>query len=442
MRGESARRAARPGREPPVARVYWQEDRTPENGLCPPLAKDARAEIVVVGGGVAGLSCARALSEAGRQVVLLEKSSCGGGASGRSSGFVTPDSEMELSDLIRLRGESRARRLWEFAVSGVEAIRADIERYAIDCDMQLQDSLFLASSRSGAAIVRREHEARQKLGYESTLYDSRALAAVLGSEECCGGVRYPGTFAVNAFRYCRGMRDALSREGVVIHEHTQVTGVAEGEVRANGHTVRADAIVLCLDRFLPELGVLPAEVYHVQTFLAVSTPLSEAQIAVLFPEARLMVWDTDLVYQYFRMIGGGRLLVGASSVLHTYSSKTEALAPGILHKMRAFLGSKFPSVPVELEYFWPGFIGVSKDFLPLAARLAERSSLHVVSGATGLPWAAALGKYVAEKILSNRSDLDDDFDPERRFPIGRSMQSIVGKPSAFALSHGIVKYLR
>jgi gamma-glutamylputrescine oxidase len=197
--------------------------------------------------------------------------------------------------------------------------------------------------------------------------------------------------------------------------------------------------VLCLDRFLPEVGLLPREVYHAQTFLAVSAPLTGAQLANMFPGGRMMVWDTDLVYQYARVTGDDRLLLGASSLLETYAADERPLAPRILRKMRAWLRRSFPQVQVRLEYFWPGLIGVSKDFLPLAGREPLHPTTCVVSGATGLPWAAALGRYIAQKLQSDRSDLDDEFDPRRRFPVGPRVQGLIGKPRAFALSHGIVK---
>lgn len=427
---------------PPALRVFWREQRPERERRLPPVAQDLSAEVAVVGGGVAGLHCAQTLREQGRSVVLLERETCGGGASGRSSGFITPDSEMELSRLVRDRGAEEARRLWEFAAGGVEAIRANVERHGLDCDLQVQDSLFLASSKRGAARIRDEHRARQNLGYGSTFYDAAALPAVLGARGCCSAVRYPGTFGINAFRYCQELRDRLVRSGVIVHENSPVTAVGEGRVLANGCTVRAEVVVLCLDRFLPELGLLPREVYHAQTFLAVSAPLDAAQIARIFPERRLMVWDSDLIYQYFRLTGGGRLLLGASSALLTYARRERPAAPRVLRKMRAWLGRTFPGVPVELEYFWPGLIGLSKDFIPLALLDPARPALGLVSGATGLPWAAALGRYMAEKIQSGRSDFDAAFDPRRRFPVGPAVQSLLGKPGAFALSHGIVKILR
>ena len=426
----------------PLSQVYWYHQRPRPRRELPPLAVDTKAEIVVVGGGVAGLTCAQALSEHGRKVLLLERAFCGAGASGRSSGFITPDSEMELSDLVRSRGLERARRLWEFVVSGVDEIRHNIERHGIDCDFQVQDSLFLANSPKGASKVTREHDARTRVGYESTLYDAHTIRSVLTSKECCGGVRYSGTFGINAYLYCQAMRDILCESGVTILERSRVTEVGEGRVKANGFTVRADHVVLCVDHFLPELGELPTEVYHLQTFLAATAPLTDAQISTIFPESRLMVWDSDLIYQYFRVTGDNRLLLGGSSAQYTYSRRQHQNAPRIVRKMRAFAHRKFPQAPVEIEYFWPGFIGVSKDFLPLAGQDQTRRSISFVSGATGLAWAAALGRYMAEKIMSSRSDFDDEFDPRRSFAVGPSIQRLIGKPGAFALSHGIVKLLR
>ena len=426
----------------PRPRVYWFEQGTRPTRELPPLNGDTKAEVVVVGGGVAGLACAQALSEQGRKVLLLERDACGSGASGRSSGFITPDSEMELSDLVRTRGPESAKRLWEFVVSGVDDIRRNIEGHDIHCDFQVQDSLFLANSPRGAAKVIKEHDARTRIGYDSTLYDALTIRSVLASKECCGGVRYSGTFAINAYLYCQAMRNILRESGVTIHERSCVTEIGEGRVSANGFTVRADAVVLCVDQWLPGFGLLPNEVYHIQTFLAASAPLTDSQVSMIFPESRLMVWDSELIYDYFRLTGDNRLLVGGSDVLYAYARKAHKSAPRILRKLRAFVRHKFPHTPVEIEYFWPGLIGVSKDFLPLVAQDAARPTISYVSGATGLPWAAALGRYMAGKIASGRSDFDDDFDPHRRFAVGPSLQRFIGKPGAFALSHGVVKLLR
>jgi len=75
--------------------VYWHSLQDPG----PPrvLSDEIKTSVAIVGGGMAGLSCAQKLHEAGCPVVLIERDFCGAGASGKTSGFITPD---ELKEKI------------------------------------------------------------------------------------------------------------------------------------------------------------------------------------------------------------------------------------------------------------------------------------------------------------------------------------------------------
>src|SRR4051812_18352191 len=110
--------------------VYWFERQAP---ALPPLGGTITADAVVVGGGMMGLMCARTLAARGMRVCVVEAATCGGGASGRSSGFITPDSELEFADLVKHFGKETARTLWEFACGGVNLIRSAITQNAIHC---------------------------------------------------------------------------------------------------------------------------------------------------------------------------------------------------------------------------------------------------------------------------------------------------------------------
>src|SRR6186713_215518 len=97
-------------------KVFWYEKKGAPRAA---LKGDRTADIVIAGGGVAGLMCAHEFAQAGKQVVLLEKDFCGAGASGKSSGFISPDSELELDDLISSYGKDTAGALWKFVEDGV-----------------------------------------------------------------------------------------------------------------------------------------------------------------------------------------------------------------------------------------------------------------------------------------------------------------------------------
>lgn len=422
--------------------VYWYIQRELRPHHPDPLESNANADTVVIGGGVAGLTVAEMLSSNGHQVILLEKSFCGGGASGKSSGFITPDSELELSDLVRNKGPEEAKRLWKFVSGGVKHLQKNIQQQGIDCDYQVQDSLFIANTAKDIKVVAHEHAARRSLGYASTLYDPSSIRSVIGSNDYVGAVRYPDTFGMNAFLYCQFMRDHLRKKGVKVHEQTPATRLLNDRVEANGLSIHTKNVVVCTDHMLPDLKLVPRDIYHAQTFLSISKPLSDADIRQIFPAEPMMVWDTDLIYQYFRVTGDNRLLFGAASMVYTYDRRERTATEGIRRKMLSYLKKKFPSISIDIEYLWPGLIGVSKDFVPLAARAENNPDLYFIGGAAGIPWAAALGSYIAEKVLHDRSDFDEVLNPHRPYPFVSKLQPITGTPIAFALSHAMVKYLR
>ncbi len=420
--------------------VFWYTLKQPATAI--KLFGETSADVVVVGGGMAGLSCAQKLSEAGLSVVLVEKDFCGAGASGKTSGFITPDSEIELSSLLANYGEDKAKNIWEFVLSGVDIIRDNIKQNNIQCDYQVQDSLFIANTPTQKKYVEGENISREALGYKSKLYNSEEIRQIVGSVQYSGAVRYPDTFGINSYLYCQALRDILIKAGVKIYEDTLVTHVHSKGVNTPNGTIFAKHIVICGDRFIPDLGLLEKEIYHVQTFLGISKPLSDVEIKSIFKESRMMVWDTDLVYNYFRVTGDNRVLLGGGDVFYTYAHKPSTNTVRFKRRLTAYFKNKFPNIAIELEYIWPGMLGVSKDLLPIMGSDEKMENVWYVGAATGLPWAAALGVYAAEKIISGRNEFDEDFSWRRKFIIGPRIQSILTTPLTYAVSHGMAKYIK
>lgn len=405
------------------------------------LHENITTDVVIVGGGMAGLSAAQAFHAKGYSVVLLEKYYCGAGASGKSSGFITPSSEFDLSYVYRLFGADHAKQLWGFVMGGVELIRNNITQYNIVCDLQQQDTLVVANSKGDFADLQKEYDMQQQLFGQGFLYQKDELTSVIGSPTYFGGLRIANTFGISTYLYCQAMKEMLMKAGVQVFEETPVVTIDAQGAHTPYATVQADHIVVCVDRFLPDLHRLVHDVFHAQTFIMVSAPLPDDAIKKMFPAHPLMVWDTDMIYQYYRIIEGNRLIVGGGSLLSTFWGKEQHNAIGMYKKLRQYVAKRFPDISPHFEYLWPGLIGISKDIMPIADFDTKDPRIYYITGATGLPWAAALGRHSAERIIDGNKVFDTYFSSQRKFPLPQFFQALFGKRITFSLSNFISLYM-
>jgi gamma-glutamylputrescine oxidase len=332
--------------------------------------------------------------------------------------------------------------LWDFASDGVSSIRKAVLADQIACDMQPHEALFVAATPAGAKLIASEFSIRQRFGYACTHYARDQLPAIVNSSAYFGALRFGDTFSIDGYRCCVGLRNALLETGTQVFEHSAVTRITENGVETAGGFVQAPRVVICTDRLLPDLGLARREIYHAQTFLAISECLANSDVDRLFPSEPFMVWDTDLFYKYFRLTGDRRLLIGGSSLAGTYSRREKHQPDEVVRRATDYLVKRFPGLSVRFVACWPGLIGITQDFAPIVGRHPRFPSVYFAGGAAGLPWAAALGRYLADTILDGRDDLEDVLGVDRKFPVGSQLQAVIGAPAAFALSHGIQKFLR
>lgn len=415
-----------------------------EDSILPPLEKDIEADVVIVGAGAAGLSAAYAFIGKGLKVVILEKNICGGDTSGKSAGFLTPDSELELSQLLRRFGITGAADLWHVATTGVGMMKERIQKHSIDCDFQVQDSLFLGLGKSGWEDVQEEVASRKQLGFDQILYSKDQLNGIIGSNAYSGAVRYSGTYGVDALLFCQGMKKILLEHGIQIFESSEVEKIEDHKVSTHLGSVKAGQVIFCADKLQPELTHFADNVYHAQTFLSVSEPIGEKELNQMFPNGRFQCWDSDVVYSYFRLLGTDRLLLGGGDMRTTFSAQDVNSSSVIDHVIRKFK-EKFPLLhDLEFIQYWPGRIDCTRDLLPTVAREESQPWLHFVLGCVGLPWATFCGDFAARHAYDDSACNDhhyyEYFHPDREFFVPLWLEKILGKQLVFSINNGWAKY--
>jgi gamma-glutamylputrescine oxidase len=417
-----------------------------EYKYCPPLTKAIKCDVLIVGGGFSGVSAAAEFLRKGLNVVLIEKNIVGGSSSGRSAGFLTPDSELELHQLVRRYGVKAAAEIWEAPVRGINRLVDNIRKHDIRCGLLLQDSLFLGLGAGGSEAVAEELECRESCGFtDQRTYDAGGLGQILGAQGYTAGIRYGGTYGVNPLACLQGFKDLLIDNGMQVFESTAMVKLEDHTAYTHAGSVTADKIIVAVDKLTTSISPLADEAFHAQTFLSVTEPLNDRELGILFPSGEQMqCWDSKLVYSYFRLTGDNRLLLGGGTPITTFL-KDAYNNPGIIKRVIKDFRSHFPQLnDLSFMHFWPGQIDMTRDLLPVIARPSGQPHVRFILGCVGIPWATFCGSFAARVVLG---EADEDyrkyynyFSNRRTFALPSSLGRIIGKPLLFSMANSWAKF--
>jgi glycine oxidase len=203
-------------------------------------------DVVVVGGGVIGLSCAWRAAQRGARVAVLERGEPGAGATRVAAGMLAPVGELTFGEPELLELTLAAARLYPEFVEELEATTGESTGY------ERLGALHVALDRDEAAQLRRVHDLQRSLELEAEWLPPRRCRELEPglTPSFHGGVFAAGEAAVDPRALTRVLLAALRNEGVEVRTGTEVVdGIFEGErlagVRAaGGEEIHADAVVL------------------------------------------------------------------------------------------------------------------------------------------------------------------------------------------------------
>jgi glycine/D-amino acid oxidase-like deaminating enzyme len=393
-------RGVYPGGRVSATTPYWlDEPYTPRL----PLDGPAEVDACVIGGGVGGLSCARALGRYGLRTLVLEGRTVAGGASGRNGGFLLAGAAAFHVDARERYGRDAARRLYARTLAAQEEVFALARELRAGDAVRRVGCLRLAASPEEAEHVVRHYEALREDGFPAELVEGDDLPAVLrriGSVACV--TAHDG--ALQPARWIRTLARAAEREGVTIHEGTPVAGPipapGEGGLRTPRGTVRAAHVVVAADGALPQLVPEYADRIRSRRLHMVATaPLGE-------PILDRIVY-TRWGIEYFQQLPDGRLACGGFGDVDGERSYTtvEEGDPAIWARLERYVQTDLGLGDAQVTHRWVGVVGYGDDGRPFVGPVPGREGLHVLGGysGTGNLVGFVAGEAVAERIATGHS---------------------------------------
>jgi gamma-glutamylputrescine oxidase len=401
----------------PPARSYYAAS-SPPAAPHAPLAGDLQADVVVVGGGIAGLSAALHLTQRGYDVALLEANSVGYGASGRSGGQTIFGLATSQKALVEQVGAEDARRLFDLSIEALDLTQSLIREHRIDCDYR-PNHLHVATKPRHLRELAEWHDELEKIyGYRSTrLLDRRELEAHVVSARYLGGLLDTHSGHLHPLKYVRGLARAAEDAGVRIFEATPALRYEPGSavvVHTPRGAVRCRHLVLCANAYIGPLAPpLARRILGVGTYMIATEPLTAARARALLPSDPAVA-DMNWILDYFRLSADRRILFGGRV---SYSALDP---PRLAESMRRRLAHVFPgAADLRVEYTWGGYLDITRSRAPDFGRLAPNVFYLQGFSGHGMSLTALAGRLVAEAVAGTAERFDVFARlPHRDFPGG------------------------
>jgi gamma-glutamylputrescine oxidase len=382
----------------PYGRTWYVDtmERAPERA---PLGHDVDVDVCVIGGGLAGLTTAREIARRGWSVMVLEAERIGWSASGRNGGFVLPGFAQSINTIVDRVGLKRARELWGLSVDGMEYVRTTIRETAMPGVQPTDGWLSVRRTDDEDALIREVALLRVDFGADVEPWPTAQVRDALRSSVYFQAMHFPGAFHIHPLNYALGLAAAAEAAGARICEHTPALAIDGAGLRKRVETpkarIRADHIVLAGGAHLGPVFPIAAEtVIPLSTYAITTAPLGERLLdTVRYAGA---ISDTRRVCDYYRIVGGDRLLWGGRA-----STRLSA-EEGFVARLRRDMGSVFPQLgPVEIEYAWSGIIGYAVHRMPQLGEVAPGVWLAGAFGGHGVNTTAMAGMLIAHAITEN-----------------------------------------
>ena len=384
---------------------YWL-DTAPQFTGSVGAAIDGRADVVIVGGGLTGLSAALECARQGAEPVVLEAGSVIGQASGRNGGQCNVGVHQDFGELSKRLGERRATRYYRAFEQAVDTVEGIIDREAIACDFRRCGKLKLAMKpRHFAALQRNFELLRDRIDRNFEIVSRDQLSEEVLSDQFYGGLLQTTSASLHVGRFGVGLADAVVRSGGRIVEGARVTEVdRRGPNRYRVRTSRGE--IDCSNVLLATGGAplgrafswFRRRIVTVGSFIIATEPLDEALIDRLVPRRRCYVTTKNIGY-YFRTTPDNRLLFGGRAKFTSSNARSDAASGRVL---RAAMVKIFPALAgTRIDYCWGGQVDMTQDRLPRAGSDENGVEYSMGYSGHGVQMSVHMGAIMARRICGS-----------------------------------------
>ncbi|MCM3719326.1 FAD-dependent oxidoreductase [Fictibacillus phosphorivorans] len=391
---------------PQYPKSLWREN--VDIPTYPALNENTQSDVVVVGGGIAGITTAYLLAKEGLQVILLEAGKVLNGTTGHTTAKITSQHNVIYDRLISHLGEERAKMYYKSNEAAGEFIRHFIKENGIHCNYETHDAFLYANTEQGINKLEKEASAYEQLGINGKLVDKMPFdiphkkALVMKNQA-----------HFHPVKYLIALLNEMDALGVKIYENTTATDIQEDKddqkatvITENGHKVRGNFVACCTHfPFFDGMG------FYFTRMMAERSYVLAVKTKDKFPQGMFLgVDDPARSYRSILQDGEHIVLIGGES------HQTGQGIPTHQH-YEALIKEANKSLNLErVLYRWSAQDLITLDKVPFIGKLTHKHDRIFV--ATGFrKWGMTTGTLAAhiirDHIMGKENEFAEVYKPQR-----------------------------
>jgi glycine/D-amino acid oxidase-like deaminating enzyme len=276
----------------------WQKAKRPKFRK---VTKAGKFDVVIIGGGITGLTAAYHLKKAGKTVCVLERNRIGFVDTGLTTAHLTYVTDERISALSSHFGDEGAALTWQAGAHAIDTIESTAKELNIDCDFHRCPGYLheaIGAQQDESDKLREDAEVARRLGFNAYFmthipYFNRP------------GVCFPEQAKFHPLKYIAGLASAIDGDGSVIYEQSEATDVQEDPqyVIVGKHKLGMEYLIVATHYPISgKSGFLNTTLFHTKLY-----PYSTYVIGAKLPKHTVPIasfWDTNEPYYYLRVEAG------------------------------------------------------------------------------------------------------------------------------------------
>ncbi|MEJ7807713.1 MAG: FAD-dependent oxidoreductase [Telluria sp.] len=376
----------------------------------PALTGDERADVCIIGAGIAGLTTAYMLLRAGKTVVVIDAAGVGAGETGRSTAHFFPPDERYF-EIEHSFGTENAKLVADAYRKATNCVESIIRTERIACEFERLDGFLFSPNRVWDDTLEHEYAVTTRLGIDVRRQE-RVPGLAFDTGPC---LRFAGQAQFHPLKYLDGLARAIERMGGRIYDRTRALALrGEGmlqTVQTASGAIEAASVVVATNKPFNDHEVISAKQTGYRTYvLAVRVPKDALP--------RMLLWDTGDPYHYVRLAAGPEhadhelLIVGGQD----HKSGEDGHPQLRYDHLEAWVRARFP-LAGEVQYRWSGEVMEPADGVAFLGRNGlDHDNVYIITGdsGNGMTHCTVGAILISDLILGCKSDWTALYDPARK----------------------------